>query len=110
MTILKLTLKRSPFQLTASGEKVSEARCDSKWIRSRLLDSDGNLRDYDYIQYYHGHTFDSRLPNVLVKFHSIMWSSEPVVLGPYSNSASFKYPECWVISEILQAAIKLLFV
>ena len=48
--ILHLSLKKSPFQLMASGEKQHEFRVPSQWIKSRLVG-----REYDCVKFVNGY-------------------------------------------------------
>jgi hypothetical protein len=100
MSVLKLTLSKAPFDATASGEKTAEFRRDSDWIRSRLLDSDGNVRHYDSIKYYHGPGFSESYTTTTVQFRGAYWHHEDVHIGPYNNGfeASF-IGGCWVICQ-----------
>lgn len=52
---LRLTLKKAPFEVMLTGEKTEEFREPSDWIRSRLFNPDGSMRDYDRIEYTNGY-------------------------------------------------------
>ncbi len=53
--VLKLTLKKKWFDLMQSGEKKIEFRDPSDWIFSRLLDENGNEKEYDLIEFRNGY-------------------------------------------------------
>lgn len=53
--ILKLTLKKLPFEVMEKGEKTMEFRKPSKWIESRLFDKQGNPRVYDFVEFTNGY-------------------------------------------------------
>lgn len=52
---LKLTVKRLPFEVMATFEKMVEFRKPSEWIKSRLYHKDGTERDYDFIEFSNGY-------------------------------------------------------
>lgn len=54
--VLKLTLKKKWFDLMKDGFKKIEFRTPSEWIYSRLLDYDGNGRNYDEIEFKNGYS------------------------------------------------------
>ena len=100
VSILKLTLARGPFEATESGEKAEEYRRDSAWIRSRLFDSDGNAREYDFIKYYHGPCFSESYRTTTMKFQGVFWHDEDISIGPYSNGFTASITDgCWVICQ-----------
>lgn len=56
--ILKLTLSKDPFEVMVTGEKKTEYRRDSKWIRSRIFpkgDASKPPRDYHYVKFTNGY-------------------------------------------------------
>ena len=56
--VLKLTLKKKWFDLMNSDEpwsKKIEFREPSEWILSRLLDENGNEKEYDLIEFKNGY-------------------------------------------------------
>ena len=55
VNILRLTLKKTPFQVMVTGEKKEEFRLPSDWIKSRLFNKDGSVRQYDCIEYVNGY-------------------------------------------------------
>ena len=55
MKTLHLTLKKEPFDLMVSGEKKEEFRNHTRWIKSRLFNKDGTLKDYDYVKFTNGY-------------------------------------------------------
>ena len=54
--VLILTLHKLAFDVMVSGEKRMEYRENSKWIRSRLFDSNGMKRDYDFVLFKNGYS------------------------------------------------------
>lgn len=46
MKVLKLTLKRQPFELMLRGAKTVEFRKPSDWIKSRLCGKEYNLIEF----------------------------------------------------------------
>lgn len=58
--LLKLSLKKKPFDVMITGEKPIEFRKDtkSKWIRSRLLTENGDKREYDGVLFTNGYGND----------------------------------------------------
>jgi uncharacterized membrane-anchored protein len=71
LSVLRLTLKdnsKEPwFSLTKSGIKKLEIRNNSKWIRSRLFDKNGEKRIYDLIEYSNG--YGENVPKFACKFN-----------------------------------------
>ncbi len=55
---LKLTLKKQPFDVMVTGEKIIEYRSPSQWIESRLYDKNNNKREYKYIEFTNGYGKD----------------------------------------------------
>lgn len=53
--VLKLTLKKQPFEVMVTGEKTKEYRELSKWLLSRLYDNNGTLKHYDEIEFRNGY-------------------------------------------------------
>ena len=53
--VLKLTLKKKWFDLMKDGFKKIEFRDPSEWILSRLLDENGNEKEYDLIEFRNGY-------------------------------------------------------
>ena len=100
--VLKLTLKRGPFEATVAGEKKVELREDSAWIRSRLYTSRqcDSMVQYDYIEYYQSRGFFSWCPMVRVEFVKAYWSPPNESVGPYSNGLKATFTGgCWVIRQ-----------
>lgn len=82
MKILKLTLKKAPFDVMKTGEKKNEYRRPSKWIESRLYDKDGNPREYDAIEFING--YGATRPRFMCKYLGIGMSMQNYSLS-YSN-------------------------
>jgi len=57
--VLKLTLKKKWFDLMKDGFKKIEFRTPSEWIFSRLLDENGNGKQYDEIEFKNGYSKDA---------------------------------------------------
>ena len=57
--ILKLTLKKKWFDLMKDGFKKIEFREPSDWIFSRLLDENGDEREYDLIEFKNGYSYNA---------------------------------------------------
>lgn len=55
MKVLFLVLSQVAFDITGTREKPFELRNDSKWIRSRLFNKDGSLREYDVVVFQNGY-------------------------------------------------------
>lgn len=64
--ILKLSLKKQPFDVMVTGEKQIEIRRPSNWLKSRLYNKDGSDRDYDYVQFTNGYGADK--PMFIVEY------------------------------------------
>lgn len=52
---LKLTLKAQPFEVMQTFEKCLEFRKPSDWIKSRLYDKDGTMKEYNYVEFINGY-------------------------------------------------------
>lgn len=52
--VLHLSLKKEPFEVMVTGEKIREYREPSDWIKSRLY-KNGKRVDYDFIKYVNGY-------------------------------------------------------
>ncbi|MEZ5195137.1 MAG: hypothetical protein R2764_01660 [Bacteroidales bacterium] len=67
--VLYLTLKKEFFDLIKKGEKTSEFReYKSYWI-NRLMNSDGNFKQFDYIHFRNGYQKDAR--KIMIEFRGI---------------------------------------
>ncbi|TYP71501.1 hypothetical protein [Aquimarina intermedia] len=58
---LHLTLKKRAFEVMVSGEKSTEYRTPSSWIKSRLIDKEGNPKKYDNVKFVNGYGHDKPL-------------------------------------------------
>ena len=68
--VLRLVLKRKPFDVMRSGEKTEEFRDNTAYWRSRLLDkSTGRWRHFDYIEFSLG--YHPTRPKFRVRFMGI---------------------------------------
>lgn len=95
--VLRLTLKRLPFEVMASGEKLEEFRDVGSWIESRLFDRSGNRRIYDAIEYTNGYGADR--PRFITDFEGFSISQE-IVHREYSNGLIVHCEEpVWVIKH-----------
>ena len=66
MNVLKLTVSKKPFELMSRGKKQFEVRRPSKWILSRLIDKNGNAKNYDYVEFRNGYAKNA--PSFMVKY------------------------------------------
>ncbi len=87
--ILKLTLKKPPFDVMITGEKKSEYRNTSKWMKSRLYNKDGTKRDYDLIKFTNG--YGKQRPYFYAEF--LDFEIVKKVNKKYSNGLKVFYPE-----------------
>ena len=85
--MLYLTLKKSQFQVTVTGEKNSEFRRPSKWILSRVLN-----KTYDYVKFTNG--YGSNKPNFICEFKS--WKYAEACTHLYSNGLVVKVDESYI--------------
>jgi hypothetical protein len=76
--VLRLTLKKAPFDVMLSGEKKHEYRRPCDYIISRLR------RDYDYYVFYNGGYTGGDLPWIAFKAEGWDVASEPANLE-FSN-------------------------
>ena len=81
---LHLTLNRKAFEVMVTGEKSTEYRKFSKWIESRLIDKNGNPKEYDNVKFVNGYGYDR--PYFLADYKGF----EKELIGfnhnkPYSN-------------------------
>ena len=90
MKILKLTLKKEPFDVMITGEKRNEYRNNSEWMRSRLYDKMGKKRQYDLVEFTNGYGKDR--PKFTVKF--LGFEKIYKVNKKYSNGLVVFYPKC----------------
>lgn len=58
MKSLKLTLHAKAFEVMVTGEKDKEFRRSSQWIKSRLIDHEGNDKPYDIVIFTNGYGAD----------------------------------------------------
>lgn len=82
MKILKLTLKKQPFEVMETGEKRNEYRSPSEWIKSRLFDKDGYAREYDAVEFTNG--YGATRPRFMCKYLGFGLSNKNYRLS-YSN-------------------------
>lgn len=73
MRVLRLTLSKKPFDVMVTGEKSKEFRTPSKWIKSRLFDKNGNVRDYDLVEFKNG--YGSDVPMFMAEYRGFIESS-----------------------------------
>lgn len=80
--ILDLVVHGEAYEVMETGEKNFEFRKPTDWILSRLLDKNGNRKDYDYVRISHGYA--SGRPYFIATFqgwyketihHTIIYSS-----------------------------------
>ena len=89
MKTLYLTLKKKPFEVMKIGEKKSEYRENSKWMRSRLFNKDGTKKKYDYVKFTNG--YGKTRPYFIVEF--INFEKIYELTKTYSNGLSLHYPK-----------------
>ena len=82
--MLKLVLKKKPFEVMQTGEKLEEYRKKSKWIESRLID-----KKYDYVEFYLGYWKDR--PSFKMKYNGYELISD--IHKEYSNGLKVDYDE-----------------
>lgn len=102
MKNLLLTLNRDAFEVMVTGEKKLEYRQDSKWIRSRLYNKDGSVREYDTITFRNGY---GERPYFVCKFGGIAEKVEGDIWLNYSNGLAVDVtPETHIIKcgEIIE--------
>lgn len=87
--VLKLSLKKGPYDVMVSGEKKKEYREATTWLTSRLVDSKtGQDKPYDRVEFRNGYSAQARAftasykgykleeAGVYVKFsHDVEWDS-----------------------------------
>lgn len=66
MLVLNLTLKKEAFNVMVTGEKKQEYREPSDWIMNRLIDNEGNDKQYDAVKFTNGYGKDK--PYFVCKF------------------------------------------
>lgn len=57
---LNLVLKKEYYEITGEPGKMYELRRPSKWIMSRLLNKDGSVRFYDFVELCSGYRKDRK--------------------------------------------------
>ena len=77
--ILHLSLKREPFAVMITGEKVEEFRKPSKWIKSRLFDKNGCAKIYDYVKFVNGYGADK--PYFICKFEEVFCNQSDYIMN-----------------------------
>lgn len=86
MRTLRLTLKKQPFDVMVTGEKTTEYRAESDWIKSRLYEKDGSHRRYDIVEFVNG--YGSHRPRFTAKFDGFLRING--VNASYSNGLEVK--------------------
>lgn len=100
--ILKLTLKKMPFEVMVSGEKCREFRSPGRWIESRLFNKDGTPRCYDAVEFTNG--YGQHRPRFLAEYRGV--KKIKAVYCTYSNGLVVKSDTpLWVIylGSVLQS-------
>ena len=82
--MLKLVIKKKPFEVMQTGEKLEEYRKKSKWIESRLID-----KKYDYVEFYNGYRKDR--PSFIMQYNG--YELRPNIHKKYSNGLKVDYNE-----------------
>lgn len=81
---LHLSLKKQPFDVMVTGEKVKEFRKPSKWLISRFYEKDGTtLKEYDLIKFTNGYGNDK--PYFICRFDGFIKLFWGVRTIGYSN-------------------------
>lgn len=83
MKILKLSLKKLPFEVMVTGEKTSEYRLPTNWIMSRLLDKNGNKKHYDLVEFTNG--YGNQRPSFICEYKDFYIINYGLHTEPYSN-------------------------
>ncbi len=60
MGVLKIVIRKEPFDLIASGKKKIEYREVKPFWHSRLYDVNGKKRHYDSIEFINGYNVDAK--------------------------------------------------
>lgn len=81
--ILRLTLKKEPFDVMVTGEKRYEFRNPSKWIFSRLYNKMGMPIHYDFVEFTNG--YGKGKPMFLCEYKGFIQLSHGIHTEPYSN-------------------------
>ncbi len=81
--ILRLTLKKEPFDVMVTGEKKCEYRNPSKWIYSRLYNKMGMPKHYDFVEFTNG--YGKGKPMFLCEYKGFIQLSHGIHTEPYSN-------------------------
>lgn len=81
--ILHLSLKKQPFEVMVTGEKVIEFRSVSKWITSRLEYSDFTPKEYDVIKFTNG--YGKNRPSFVCVYEGFTVHTEEDELVSFSN-------------------------
>ena len=81
--ILHLSLKKEPFEVMVTGEKVIEFRIVSKWITSRLENKDGSPKEYDVIKFTNG--YGKNRPSFVCIYEGFQVHTEEDKLIKFSN-------------------------
>lgn len=58
--VLTLVLKKQWYDLMVTGEKDKEFRRPSQWMKSRLIDKNGNSREYKFVKFVCGYQRDAK--------------------------------------------------
>jgi hypothetical protein len=56
MKVLNLVLSNQAFQITGTPEKPYELREPTEWILSRIIDKNGNPKNYDVVEICNGYS------------------------------------------------------
>lgn len=103
MKILHLSLKKAPFDVMVTGEKNFEVREKGRWINSRLFESDGGNKYYDFVKFTNGYGKDR--PYFIAKYKG--YKELPNIHRVFSNGFTLKIGNgeyFWVINlgEIIE--------
>jgi hypothetical protein len=84
--VLRLTLRREPFELIAAEVKKIEYRDVKPYWEVRLVGKDGILKKFDFIEFRHGYRVDA--PRILVEHVGTKVDGDKycIYLGPIVKS------------------------
>ena len=90
---LKLVLKYIAYDVMVTGEKKSEFRRFSKWMKVRLYNEKGEERKYKYVEFYRGYSKDRSKFKALYKGFEI----KKKINKTYSNGLIVAMDDVYVI-------------
>lgn len=85
---LSLVLKKDPYDVMVTGEKIYEYRNNTQYWRSRLYHKNGSTKDFKNVHFFNGYQKDRR--HFLVEFKGFEIIDEVDI--KYSNGLHVNYP------------------